>query len=183
MTNKEVKPKRKYVRKAKKAQEVAQTQESKEVEKKSNENEFDPTTLTWVSMRGLVGIPKHYIKEVNDTDLSTDEVINYASMISKDPRNIFFVFVDDEWIIKGFMWASILLLKKEFYINMLCIDENYRKSGSFFPYFMKKIKEFIRTQTKGISIDRITGTTSIPDVFIKHGFKQSKKITLEYDLK
>jgi hypothetical protein len=146
------------------------------------QEKLDPTGLQWIQIYDMRLIPKKMIEAANDTELSAEQVINYQATICRNPLNILYTFVDNEWKIKGFAWFNIFLLKKQFCINMMYLDEKYQKTGKFFPKFMENVIQIIKNLPKEIVINKITGVTSHPKDFEKYGFKQPDTTFMELEL-
>ena len=96
-------------------------------------------------------------------------------MITSDPLTIIYAFVDDQSMIKGFIWTSINPLTQELRLSVLSVDKEYYGSD-----VLPNIKELIIEMLKAIGIKKCVWSTTRPEAFEKVGFVKSDLITMEF---
>lgn len=148
--------------------------------------EHNIESLKWVRIFTPAHIPKYLVEQVRDRDFSVEDFYKYqetASIIknkegfSLNPLNHLYVLVNDENIVKGFLWFTINPLSKDIHLNTFSIDKEYWYKGKA----VEKVADFIKDIKNKANLNKIFWITNYEKHSRRHGFKRSRSILMEYN--
>lgn len=100
--------------------------------------------------------------------------------LCNNPLNFFYYLVNEAYVIKGILWARIDAIEALWYVELCSIDKEYQKASSD---NMKLLSEFLLSLPVGSEMrKKIQFATEHPKAFEKIGFKQSKRVLIEYEV-
>ena len=141
--------------------------------------------LRWIRVFTPMHIPPYLVEQVKQRDYSVEDFFTYQENIcaknttdglTLNPFSHLYVLANAQNLTKGFLWFSVDPLTKDIVIQTYSIDKEYWKDGGAVEKICKFIKEI---RSKG-NLNKIYWVTAYPKHSIKHGFKASKSILMEY---
>lgn len=121
------------------------------------------------------GIPKELFKQVKDIEINLDLLYQSPAMFISDSNTRFYVLIDSDEKIKGFLWAYISVLLEAVQVQMFRLDKEYQ-----FGEALKGALEFIESWM-GEKKVKIQCLTSKPHPYQKLGGKISKLVLVEFE--
>lgn len=134
--------------------------------------------LEFVRLRIPRLIPGDLIEGVRGCEFSPEQFYKFQEDQGDNPYNYLYVLVDHERKIHGFLWAHINSLDGSIYVNMYSISKEYWGKGQA----IEKVKEVLQQLVDKTNPPKIFWTTTNEKFFLKHGFKRSKNVVMEYNL-
>jgi len=131
-------------------------------------------------------LPHYLIEQVRDRDYSVEEFFKYQQLncmiqgengITLNPFNHLYVLADKENQVKGVLWFGVDPLSKDILIQTFSMDKEYWGKGEAVKKLADHIKQ-IRIKGK---LNKIYWITNYPKHSMRHGFKPSKSVLMEYD--
>jgi len=117
-------------------------------------------------------IPRQLFEQIKGIEWNIDRLYNYGQTVGTNPCTMLYCLVDEEFKIKGFMWASLNPLKETILVNTLSVDKEYQNHGEPLEYAY----EFLMDIVSKLDLKGIEWTTTRPRVFQKIlGAKYSKQ--------
>ena len=142
--------------------------------------------LRWIRVFTPDHIPHYLVEQVGHRDYSVEEFFKYHQIncmiqsekgIVLNPFNHLYVLADKKNEVKGMLWFSVDPLSKDILIQTFSVDKEYWSKGQA----VKKLAEHIKKiRIKG-KLNKIYWITNYPKHSMKHGFKPSKSVLMEYD--
>jgi len=123
-------------------------------------------------------IPQELIESVKGRTFTSDQFYQYQEAQLKNPFNHLYVFIDEVRKIHGYLWAEVNSLDNTLFINTFSISKEYWDKGQAINMAKKLIEEIV-DQTKS---PRVFWVTTNEKFFLKHNFKRSKNVLMEYNL-
>jgi len=149
----------------------------------------DIDKLRWIRVMTPYLVPKYLVEQVRDRDYSVENfyVYHYDVCTIQDPDNPsgnkkinplshLYVLADEENIVQGFLWFSIVPLTQDIIIQTYSVDKDYWGAGAA----VNKLAEFIKEFRRKGKFKKIYWITTFPKHSERHGFKKSKSILMEY---
>lgn len=141
--------------------------------------------LRWVRVFTPMHIPKYLVDQVRDRDFTVEDFFLYhennCMQASEkgptlNPFSHLYVLVDEENIVKGFLWFVVDPLSKDIVIQTFSMDKEYWFNGKAVSKLAKHIKDI----RKKASLNKIYWVTNYPKHSERYGFKRSKGVLMEY---
>lgn len=149
---------------------------------KDNEKKIDD--LRWVRVFSPVHIPKYLVDQVKERDFTVEDFYKYQEINclrdsekgpTLNPFNHLYVLVDEENIVKGFMWFVIDPLSKDMIVHTFSIDNDYWGQPA-----MKKASDHIKYLMEKLKTKKTYWFSCYPKQLERCGFKKSKSILMEF---
>lgn len=147
----------------------------------------DTCNLKWVRVFSPVHIPKYLVEQVKDRDYSIEDFYKYQEIHGLIPDgkggttvnhfNHLYVAVDEENIVKGYLWMLIDPLSKNFFINTYSMDNEYWNRNAM-KFAVEHVKELMRK----LKLKKAFWLTRYPKHSERHGFKISRQVLMEFDI-
>lgn len=143
--------------------------------------------LRWIRIFTPYHIPKYLVEQVRDRDFTVDEFYKYQEincLINKgddrtlNPFSHLYVLVNSDNIPKGFLWFCIDPLTKDIIIQTYSVDKDYWNGHA-----VEKLATHMKEIRKKGNLNKIYWITRYPKHSMRHGFKRSENILMEYDYK
>jgi len=135
-------------------------------------------TLSFVRLKIPRLIPIELIESVKGRTFTTEEFYVYQENQVRNPQNFLYVLIDKENKIHGYMWAELNSLDGSLFVNTFSIEKEYWGKGTAIPKAIKLIEHLVlKSKAK-----RVFWVTTNEKFFIKHNFKRSKNVLMEYNL-
>lgn len=150
----------------------------------SDENNFED--LRWVRIFTPDHIPRYLVEQVRDRDYTVEDFYKYQELnctrndedgMKLNPFSHLYVLVNNENIVKGFLWFVVDPLTKDLVIQTYSVDKEYWLKGKAVSKLAKHIKDI---RKKG-NLNKIYWVTNYPGHAQRNGFKRSKSILFEYN--
>ena len=122
-------------------------------------------------------IPIDLVEQIPNTDVK--QFYTLLKNLKDMPYHLVEIFQDEKLHIKGFAWAIIEPTSLEVHINTVSMFKEYQGSGKYLKEYIEHLKQIL----KDSAIKKVTWCTDRPAFYEKLGFKRSKEVYLEYDLK
>ena len=132
--------------------------------------------LHYVKLRIPRLIPADLIESVKGRTFSAEEFYDFQDKHIDNPYNFLYVLVNDEKRIHGYLWAEQSILDGSLFVNTFSISKDYWGKGKA----MQKAFEIVNHIKTSIKPARVYWITTNDKFFVKHGFKRSKNILMEY---
>lgn len=136
----------------------------------------DVDSLTFVKLRIPKLIPYALVEAVKGRTFTPEQFYDYQEKQIDNPYNHLYALVDEKKVIQGYLWADINILDGSLFINTFSISKDYWGKGAAIPHVI----EFLRSLKKKTSATRVFWITTNEKFFLKHGFKRSKNVLMEY---
>lgn len=122
-------------------------------------------------------IPAELIEAVKGRTFSPEQFIEYQERQVDNPSNFLYALVDDDKVIHGYFWAELNSLDGSLFINTFSVAKEFWGRGEA----MKKAIEFAGKLKAKTQAPRVLWCSTNEKFFIKHGFKKSKIMLMEYN--
>lgn len=124
-------------------------------------------------------IPIDLIEGVKGKTFTPEQFYKYQEQQVKfeNPGNLLYALIDHEKKIQGYLWAEISQLDGSMFVNTFSIKKEYWFKGKAIP----KVTEFLEFLKNKHKCERVFWITTNEKFFIKHGFKRSKNVLMEYN--
>ena len=132
--------------------------------------------LEFVKLKIPQLIPLELIESVKGRTFSVKQFYKYQQDQIDNPFNFLFALVNRDKKIHGFLWAEINALDGSLFVNTFSIDKEYWGKGEAIPIVI----EFLRKLKEKMECPRVFWVSTNEKFFLKHGFKRSKNVLLEY---
>lgn len=133
--------------------------------------------LNFVRLKIPKLVPRELIENVKGRTFTPEQFYKYQENNVENPYNHLYVLVDDQKKIHGYLWAEVTVLDDSLFVNTFSIDKNYWGKGEAIP----KVVEFLHELKKKTKAQRCFWVTTNEKFFLKHGFKRSKNVLMEYN--
>lgn len=94
----------------------------------------------------------------------------------QSPTSLLFLLLDEENVIRGFLWAEINVLEQVMFVNLLSVDKELWGNGSAIDL----ATDFLKKRFVELNLKKVVWITDRPALFERKGFKQAKEVLLEY---
>ena len=155
------------------ATEEAETEEKKKFDDLKFVRINNPGTDSGIIDMVFRSIPRELFEQVKDIEINLDLLYQSPAMFISDLNTRFYVLVDSEEKIKGFLWAYMNVLLDAIQIQMFSLDKEYQ-----FIDALKETLKFIESWM-GEKKVKIQCLTSKPHPYQKLGGKISKLVLVE----
>lgn len=146
------------------------------IKKTCTENDKKSTCLSFVKLKIPKLLPYALIEAVKGRTFTPEQFYTYQENQVKNPYNFLYVLVDEEKKIHGYLWAEMNVLDNSLFVNTFSIDKAYWGKGEAVPM----VVEFLRELKAKVKAERVFWVTTNEKFFLKHGFKRSKNVLMEY---
>ena len=123
-------------------------------------------------------IPIELIEAVKGRTFTPEQFYQYQESQIDNQFNHLFALVDDRKVIHGYLWAEMNVLDNSLFVNTFSVAKEHWGKGKAVP----KVMEFLSELKKKLNAPRVFWITTNEKFFLKHGFKRSKNILMEYNL-
>jgi N-acetylglutamate synthase-like GNAT family acetyltransferase len=123
-------------------------------------------------------IPGDLIEAVKGRTFTTEQFYKYQELQIDNPYNHLFALIDENKKIHGYIWAEVNVLDSSLFVNTFSVAKEYWGKGLAIPSVIKFLS-FLKDKTNA---SRIFWITTNEKFFLKHGFKRSKNVLMEYNL-
>lgn len=121
-------------------------------------------------------IPLELIEVVKGRTFTPEQFYKYQEDQVGNPYNYLFALVDEDKIIRGYLWAESNLLDGSLFVNTFSIDKEYWGKGKG----IEKAIDFLKEVKKSVNATRVFWCSTNEKFFVKKGFKRSKISLMEY---
>tara|TARA_R110002126_G_scaffold77229_5_gene192676 strand:- start:2954 stop:3499 length:546 start_codon:yes stop_codon:yes gene_type:complete len=141
--------------------------------------------LRWVRAFSPIYIPKYLVEQIRDRQYSVDDFYKYQEINclvdsvkgpTLNPFHHLYVLVDEENVVKGFLWFVIDALSKNVIINTFSMDKQYWGKG----LAVKRLSDHVKEIINKLKLKKVYWLTNYPKHSERHGFKRSKSVLMEY---
>lgn len=147
-------------------------------EEKSPETEIESIeNLTFVRLKIPKLIPFQLIDAVKGRTFTPQQFYDYQESQIDNPYNHLYVLINKEKKIYGYLWAESNILDGSLFVNTFSISKEYWAKGQAIP----KVIAFLHELKDKMKASRVFWVTTNEKFFLKHGFKRSKNVLLEYN--
>lgn len=143
----------------------------------ATEKQENIDSLQFVKLKIPRLIPLHLIENVKGRTFTPDQFYKYQESQIDNPFNHLFALVDDSKKIHGYLWAEVSALDDSLFVNTFSITKEYWGKGSAIP----KAIEFLSKLKQKLKAPRCYWITTNERFFMKHAFKKSKNVLMEYN--
>lgn len=141
------------------------------------EKEPSLSKMEFVRLRIPRLIPVELIEAVKGRTFTPERFIEYQERVLDSPSNFLYVLVDEERVIHGYLWAELNGLDDSLFINTFSVSKKFWGKGEAMKIAIDlaaKLKEKTGAPT-------VYWCSTNEKFFIKHGFKKSKIVLMEYN--
>jgi len=139
-------------------------------------NEADVEELEFVRLRVPRLIPSELVEAVKFKAFTPERFYAYQEQNLWDPNNFLIALIDKSKKIKGYLWAIIDEVDGALFVNTFSICKEYWGKGKAMSKAIEIAKD-IREKTQAPTVFWFTTNDRF---FVKHGFKRSKTVLMEY---
>ena len=141
--------------------------------------EADLDNLEFLKLRFPRLIPLSLIENVKGRTFTPEQFYKYQEDQVKfeNPGNLLYALIDKEKVIHGYLWAELSQLDGSMFVNTFSIEKDYWFKGKAIP----KVIQFLDFLKKKHNCERVFWITTNEKFFLKHGFKRSKNVLMEYN--
>ena len=150
-----------------------------EIAQQSANNEVDFEDLEFVKIRipqNVRFIPKSLIESVKGQLYTPEQFYTYQEKQVDNPYNLLYVLLGKDKNVWGYLWAELSQFDGSLFVNTFSIDKKYWFKGKALP----KVIEFLDNLKSKHKSPRVFWITTNDSFFVKHGFKRSKNVLMEY---
>jgi len=121
-------------------------------------------------------IPRYLFEQIKGRRLNVDKLYQFGGEIAQSPLTLLYVLVDENYVIKGFLWGAINPMTETLQVHYFSMDPEYQNHGQALVYVTY---ELLGKITKELGLETIEWVTSRPRAFEKLGAKRSKFVLME----
>jgi len=150
-----------------------------QIAQQSATNEVDFEDLEFVKIRipqNVRFIPKSLIESVKGNLYTPEQFYKYQEKQIDNPCNLLYVLLGKDKNVWGYLWAELSQFDNGLFVNTFSIDKKYWFKGKALP----KVIAFLDTLKSKHKCPRVFWITTNDSFFVKHGFKRSKNVLMEY---
>ena len=145
-------------------------------------NEVDLDKLNFVKIKipeNVRLIPKELIESVKGRIFTAEQFYKYqeVQLTYNNAGNLLYVLLDTTKKVHGFLWAEISQIDGSMFVNTFSISRKYWHKGKAMP----TVIGFLETLKNKYKCPRVFWITTNDKFFVKHGFKRSKNVLMEYN--
>jgi RimJ/RimL family protein N-acetyltransferase len=133
--------------------------------------------LTFVKLKFPKIIPLDLIESVKGRTFTPEQFFEYQDAQKNNQNNLLFALVDDQKVIKGYLWAEVNPLDGSLFVNTFSVKKEYWGKG----HAIAKVVAFLDELKKKTKAPRVFWITTNEKFFLKHKFKRSKNVLMEYN--
>jgi N-acetylglutamate synthase-like GNAT family acetyltransferase len=122
-------------------------------------------------------IPGILIENVKGRTFTPEQFYKYQESQIDNPFNYLYVLVDEDKKIHGYLWVEVNVLDRSMFVNTFSVDKQYWGKGKAIPRVIQFLSE-LKEKTKS---PRCYWISTNEKFFVKHGFKKSKNVLMEYN--
>lgn len=134
-------------------------------------------TLSFVKLKIPKLLPYSLIESVKGRTFTPEQFYTYQENQVKNPYNFLYALVDEDKKIHGYLWAEMNVLDNSLFVNTFSVDKEYWGKGEAIP----KVIDYLAKLKKETKAERVFWVTTNEKFFLKHGFKRSKNVLMEYN--
>lgn len=142
------------------------------------EQEKNIEDLNFVRLRIPRIIPIELIENVKGRTFTPEQFYAYQESQGDNPYNYLYALIDEQKKIQGYFWAESSMLDDTLFVNTFSISKEYWGKGKA----IEKVTEFLRDLVSKVQSPRVFWITTNEKFFLKHGFKRSKNVLMEYNI-
>lgn len=140
------------------------------------QNGKKPHVLTFVKLKIPKLLPYALIEAVKGRTFTPEQFYKYQEDQVKNPYNFLYALVDEGKKIHGYLWAEMNVLDNSLFVNTFSIEKEYWGKGEAVPM----VVEFLRELKVKVKAEKVFWITTNERFFLKHGFKKSRNVLMEY---
>jgi hypothetical protein len=134
-------------------------------------------SLKFVKLQIPELIPRALIEAVKGKTFTPEQFYAYQKKCLNNPYNYLFALIDENKVIQGFLWAEANLLDHSLFVNTFSISKEYWGKGKAIELAIS----FLRDLKAKLKSPRVFWITTNDKFFVKHNFKRSKNVLMEYN--
>ncbi len=121
-------------------------------------------------------IPKYLLEQVRDLPWEVEDFYRQWRLY-EGPFQFLYALVNEEKLVKGVLWLSVMPMSRVLYVNLVSLDREYQSQG----YMQSLIIPFIRKVRATMDLKKIVWHASGSHVkaFTRYGFKPSVYTMME----
>lgn len=148
--------------------------------------EINFDNLRFVRIFDPIHIPVELVEQIRDRKFTVERFYEYQKIVCLsttpegtflNPLNLLFVIVNENNLVKGFLWAVVSPLSQDLVINTFSMHKDYWCKGEAVRLVEKKVKEIV----KEAKLNNVFWITNYPKHSERFGFKRSKGVLMEYN--
>ena len=143
----------------------------------ATESKVSLTELHFVRLKIPRLIPVELIEAVKGRTFTPEQFYVYQEMQIDNPGNFLYALIDIDKKIQGYLWAELNILDGTLFVNTFSISKQYWGKGEG----IKKAISFMDGLRKATKAPRVFWVTTNERFFLKHNFKRSKNVLMEYN--
>lgn len=152
-------------------------------EKKTEKKEIKD--LKWIRLYSPWLIPRYLIEQIKRRDYEIDAFLEYQNsciMVKGEkgpilnPLSHLYGMTDKENLTKGFLWFTVDPLSQSICIHVYSVDPEYWNNGA-----IEHLSNFVLEIKEKANLKKVYWITDCEKHSLKHGFKRSKSVLMEYD--
>lgn len=134
--------------------------------------------LEFVKLKFPRLIPNELIEAVKGRTFTPEQFYNYQEkqVRSDNPNNLLFALVSKEKKIYGYLWCEINGLDNSMFVNTFSVAKEFWHKGKIIP----QVTAFLADKKAQYKCPLVFWCTTNEKFFLKHGFKRSKNMLMEY---
>lgn len=141
--------------------------------------------LRWVRVFTPTHIPKSLVEQIKKRSYSVEDFYKYQESVcvrqtaegpTFNPLSHLYVLATDDHLVKGFVWFIIDALTKDLVLQTYSVDKEYWKEGGA----VTKLADFLKEFRRKASLNKVYWVSDYEKHSLRHGFKRSKSILMEY---
>ena len=142
--------------------------------------------LRWVRLFTGSHIPRYLVDQIAKRDYEIEDFYQFVenNLLRQtqegptlNPLFHLWALVNEENLVRGFLWFTIDPLTKDMVIQVYSVDSNYWGSREA----IKKLAEHMKEIRRKAKLNKIYWITKFPKHSLKYGFKPSKNVLMEYN--
>jgi hypothetical protein len=153
------------------------------IAQQSATNEVNFEDLEFVKIRipqNVRFIPESLISSVKGNLYEPEQFYKYQEKQIDNPFNLLYALVEQNERegkrVAGYLWAEVSQFDNSLFVNTFSVDKKYWFKGKAIP----RVIEFLDAIKKKHKCPRVFWITTNDSFFVKHGFKRSKNVLMEY---
>jgi len=123
-------------------------------------------------------IPVELIENVKGRTFTPEQFYDYQEDQRNNPQNYLYALVDNQKKIHGYLWAESNSLDGSLFVNTFSVSKKYWGKGAA----IERVTNFLHQLTDRLNPPKVFWVTTNEKFFLKHGFKRSKNILMEYNV-
>lgn len=136
--------------------------------------------MEFVQFFTIKNIPKYLFRQIEGfSEEQINALYENHAAFEANPSNLLFTLIDDENIIKGFLWATVNSLENNLLVVAFTVDKQCQ--GDWHKKVSEFLLDYIEKNSQGRVKSELVALTSRPKAYERAGWKRHEKVYIKFE--